>query len=169
VVGWGIGHPDRPAWDAGRTAEEGSAMTEEAYPSSRAGAGEEASGWAVGAIMFAAITLIMVGIWQALEGLIAIFENEFYVATRNYLFKFDVTTWGWIHLILGLIMAVAGWGLMSGRTWARVLGITVAVLSAIANFLFIPYYPFWSLLIIAVDVFVIWAIAAHGGQLRERV
>jgi tetrahydromethanopterin S-methyltransferase subunit F len=126
--------------------------------------GRQTSGWAAGAILFAGIMMIMVGIWQALEGLIAIFENEFYVATRNYLFQFDVTTWGWIHLILGLVMAVAGWGLFSGRTWARVLGITVAVLSAIANFLWLPYYPFWSLLIIAVDVFVIWAIAAHGRE-----
>jgi tetrahydromethanopterin S-methyltransferase subunit F len=124
----------------------------------------QTSGWATGGILFAGLMLIMVGIWQALEGLIAIFENEFYVATRNYLFQFDVTTWGWIHLILGLVMAVAGWGLFSGRTWARVLGITVAVLSAIANFLWLPYYPFWSLLIIAVDIFVIWAIAAHGRE-----
>jgi hypothetical protein len=122
------------------------------------------SGWAVGFVLFAGIMMIMVGIWQALEGLIAIFENEFYVATRNYLFKFDATTWGWIHLIMGAVVAFAGWGLLSGRTWARVVAITLAVLSAIANFLFIPYYPFWSLLIIAVDVFVIWAVAAHGRE-----
>jgi hypothetical protein len=126
--------------------------------------GRQTSGWAAGGILFASLMMIMVGIWQALEGLIAIFENEFYVATRNYLFQFDVTTWGWIHLILGLIMAVAGWGLLSGRTWARVVAITVAVLSAIANFLWLPYYPFWSLLIIAVDIFVIWAVVAHGRE-----
>jgi hypothetical protein len=108
--------------------------------------------------------MIMVGIWQALEGLIGIFENEFYVATRNYLFQFDATTWGWIHLILGLLVAFAGWGLLSGQTWARVVAIILAVLSAIANFLWLPYYPFWALLIIAVDVFVIWAIAAHGRE-----
>jgi hypothetical protein len=122
------------------------------------------SGWAVGFILFAAIMMIMVGIFQALQGLIAIFENEFYVATRNYLFQFDATTWGWIHLVLGLLVAFAGYGLLSGRTWARVVAITLAVLSAIANFLFIPYYPFWSLLIIAVDVFVIWALVAHGRE-----
>ena len=118
--------------------------------------------WA--SVLFAAIMMIMVGIWQALQGLIAIFENEFYVATRNYLFEFDATAWGWIHLLIGLLVAFAGWGLLSGRTWARMVAITLAVLSAIANFLFIPYYPFWSLLIIAVDVFVIWAIAAHGRE-----
>jgi cell division protein FtsW (lipid II flippase) len=88
--------------------------------------------------------MIMVGIWQALQGLVAIFENEFYVATRNYLFQFDATTWGWIHLIVGLLVAFAGWGLLSGQTWARVVAIT--------------------LLIIAVDIFVIWAIAAHGRE-----
>jgi hypothetical protein len=122
------------------------------------------SGWAVGFILFAAIMMIMVGVFQALQGLVAIFENEFYVATRNYLFQFDATTWGWIHLLLGLVVAFAGYGLLSGRTWARAAAIALAVLSAIANFLFIPYYPFWSLLIIAVDVFVIWAIAAHGRE-----
>ena len=126
--------------------------------------GRETSGWANGFILFACLMMIMVGIWQALQGLVAIFENEFYVPTRNYLFQFDATTWGWIHLILGLLVAFAGYGLVSGRTWARVVAITLAVLSAIANFLFIPYYPFWSLLIIALNVFVIWAIAAHGRE-----
>ena len=130
-------------------------------------AGEETSGWAAGFVLFAAVMMIMAGVWQALAGLIALFENEFYVATRNYLFEFDATTWGWIHLLLGVIVGLAGLGLLAGQTWARVVGITLAVLSAIANFLFIPYYPFWSLLIIALDVFVIWAIAAHGGDLRE--
>jgi phosphatidylserine synthase len=70
--------------------------------------------------------------------------------------------------VVGVIVAFAGWGLLSGRTWARVVGITVAVLSAISNFLFIPYYPFWSLTVITIDIFVIWAIAAHGGELRDR-
>ena len=129
-------------------------------------AGRQTSGWAVGFIMFAAIMMIMVGIFQALQGLIAIFENEFYVATRNYLFQFDATTWGWIHLLVGLVVAFAGWGLLSGRTWARVVGITLAVLSAIANFLFLPYYPFWALTVITLDVFVIWALTAHGRDLQ---
>ena len=126
--------------------------------------GRETRSWANGFILFACLMMIMVGIWQALQGLVAIFENEFYVATRNYLFEFDATTWGWIHLILGLLVAFAGYGLVSGRTWARVVAITLAVLSAIANFLWLPYYPFWALLIISVDVFVIWAVAAHGRE-----
>ena len=139
-------------------------MTEEAYPSSAARPGREASGMAVGFILFAAIMMLMVGVFQALQGLVAIFENEFYVQTRNYLFQFDATTWGWIHLVLGLLVAFAGYGLLSGRTLARVVAITLAVLSAIANFLWLPYYPFWAMLIIAVNIFVIWAIAAHGRE-----
>ena len=111
--------------------------------------------------------MIMAGVFQALAGLVAIFENEFYVPTRNYLFQFDATSWGWTHLLLGLLVAFAGWGLLSGRTWARAVAITLAVLSAIANFAFIPYYPFWSMLIIVIDILVIWAIAAYGGTMRD--
>jgi hypothetical protein len=132
-------------------------------------AGRQTSGWAVGFIMFAAIMMIMVGVFQALQGIIAIFENEFYVATRNYTFQFDATTWGWIHLLLGLLVAFAGYGLLSGKTWARLLAITLAALSATANFLFVPYYPFWSLLLVTLNILVIWAITAHGGELRDRV
>jgi hypothetical protein len=83
------------------------------------------------------------------------------------MFQFDVTTWGWIQLILGIVVALAGVGLLAGRTWARVVGITLAVLSAIANFMFIPHHPVWALLVIALDVFVIWALAAHGRELRD--
>ena len=143
-------------------------MTDEAYSTPASRASRETSGWAVGFILFAAIMMLMSGIFQAIQGLIALFENEFYVATRNYLFQFDATTWGWIHLIGGLLVAFAGWALMSGRTWARVVAIALAVLSAIANFAFIPYYPFWSILIITLDIFVIWAVAVHGGDMRDQ-
>jgi hypothetical protein len=142
-------------------------MSEQSSPGYRAARGQEATGWAVGFILFAAIMMIMAGVFQALAGLVAIFQNEFYVSTRNYLFQFDATSWGWIHLVVGLLVAFAGWGLLSGRTWARVVAITLAVVSAIANFAFIPYYPFWSMLIIAVDIVVIWAVAAYGGTMRD--
>src|SRR5829696_7958560 len=128
---------------------------------------DDTNGWAAGFTVFAAVMMIMAGVFHAIQGLVGIFENEFYVPTRNYTFQFDATTWGWTHLLLGLVVAFAGGGLFSGRTWARTVAIILAVLSAIANFLFIPYYPFWSLLIITLDIFVIWAVAAHGGQLRE--
>jgi hypothetical protein len=125
-------------------------------------ADEKVSGWAVGFVLFAGIMLITIGIFQAIVGFAAIIENEFYVVARNYAYEVDVTAWGWIHLILGIVVGIAGWGVMMGALWARIVGITVAVLSAIANFFFIPYYPFWSLLIIALDVFVIWALCVYG-------
>jgi hypothetical protein len=142
-------------------------MTNDAYSSAGSRAARETSGMADGFILFAAIMMIMVGVFEAIQGLVGIFENEFYVPTRNYLLQFDATSWGWIHLVIGLLVAFAGGGLLSGRTWARAVAITLALISAIANFAFIPYYPFWSLLIIAIDVLVIWAIAAYGGAMRD--
>ena len=142
-------------------------MTEQTSPRyAPADSDRQASGGAVGLIVFAAVIMMMAGTFQAIAGLIALFENEFYVATRNYVFQLDATTWGWIHLLVGIVVAVAGWGLLSGRTWGRVVAITVAAISALANFLFLPYYPFWALTIITLDVLVIWAVATHGRDLK---
>ena len=123
---------------------------------------EPPSGVATGFIVFAGVMMIMAGAFQAIAGLVALFENEFYVATRNYLLQFDATSWGWIHLLLGLLVLFAGIAVLSGQTWGRVIGIILTVVSALTSFAFIPYYPFWALAIIALDVFVIWALAAHG-------
>jgi hypothetical protein len=118
----------------------------------------EPSGWANGAIIFAAALLLLIGSFQIVAGLVAILDDNFYVVTRNYTFDLDTTAWGWIHLLVGILLVVTAWGLGSGQTWARVTGIVLATVSAIANFLFIPYYPWWSLLVIAFDVWVIWAL-----------
>jgi hypothetical protein len=120
------------------------------------------SGWAVGGISFAATMLLLIGVFQALDGLVAIFNDSFFVVTKNYTFDLDVTAWGWIHLILGILLIFAGWGIFTGKTWAGIAGITLAVLSAVANFFFIPYYPFWSILVIGLDVWVIWALTRPG-------
>lgn len=122
------------------------------------------AGWATGLALFAGVIMIMLGIFQAIAGLAAIIEDKFYVVTPNYAYQIDVTGWGWIHLIVGIFVVLAGVYVLSGRLWARIVGITIAVLSALANFFFIPYYPFWSLLIIALDVFVIWALATYRGD-----
>jgi hypothetical protein len=106
--------------------------------------------------------MLMVGTFHAIMGFAGILENEFFVVTRNYVFEFDATAWGWIHLVAGLVVVFAAVGLFSGSVWARTVGVTMAVISAIANFGFIPYYPVWSIVIIALDVAVIWALTAHG-------
>ncbi len=122
---------------------------------------------AVGGYVFAGVVLIMVGCFQAIVGVAAILEDEFFVVSPNYLFEVDATTWGWIHLLLGLLVAFAGYALFTARTWARVIGVTLAALSAIANFFFIPYYPFWAILIISLDIWVIWALTRHVSSADE--
>ena len=125
------------------------------------------SGVAVGFTIFAAVMMMIIGAFHAVAGLAGIIENEFYVATRNYILEFDVTTWGWIHLIGGIILILAGFGLFSGAVWARTVGVILAGISALASFAFIPYQPVWSIVIIALDVFVIWALTAHGRDIVE--
>jgi hypothetical protein len=117
------------------------------------------SGWAVGGTVFAGVIMLLVGSFHAIAGFVAILDDQFYVVARNYTYSFDVTGWGWIHLIAGILLVLGGAYVFSGATWARVLGMTLAVLSAIANFFFIPYYPFWSLLMIALDVFIVWSLS----------
>ena len=127
----------------------------------------EPSGSSAAGYVFAAVIMIMVGCFQAIAGLAAIFEDEFFVVSTNYVFEVDTTTWGWIHLLLGLLVAFAGYALFTAKTWARVIGVTLAALSAIANFFFIPYYPFWAILIIALDVWVIWALTRSLSSSEE--
>src|SRR5512139_3571597 len=118
-------------------------------------------GWVTGFAVFGGSMMIVIGIFQIVVGLTAIFEDTFYVLTDNYLFGFNVHTWGWIHLALGVVVAAGGVGVLAGQIWARILGIVLAALSAVANFLFLPYYPLWSMLIIAADIAVIWALTKY--------
>jgi hypothetical protein len=115
--------------------------------------------WARGGLIFAATLMIMIGVWQFFVGLAAIIRDSFFVVGPNYYYNVDTTVFGWIHLVIGALAAVTGFFLFTGATWARWVGIGLLVLSATANFFFIPYYPLWALLLIAVDIFAIWAIA----------
>jgi hypothetical protein len=123
---------------------------------------QQVSGWASGAIGFAAALLTLVGGFQVIAGLAAVIDDEFFVVTRNYAFDLDVSAWGWIHLALGVLLVATGLGLFARRTWAGVTAIFLAMLSAMANFFFIPYYPFWSIVVIALDIWVIWALTRPG-------
>jgi hypothetical protein len=126
----------------------------------------DVSGWAVAGITFAATILLLVGIFEIIAGLAAIFDDDFFVVGQNYAFDLDTSAWGWIHLILGVLLVLAAWGLYAGQAWAAVTAIVLAVLSAVANFFFIPYYPFWSILEIALAVWVIWALTRPGAVTR---
>ena len=120
------------------------------------------SSWAVGGITFAGTMLILIGMFQAIDGIAAIANDEFFLVTQNYTFDLDTSAWGWIHLLLGIGLMIAGWSIFAGRTWAAVVALTLAMLSAVANFFFIPYYPFWAILIIALNCWVIWSLTRPG-------
>ncbi|WP_037674537.1 hypothetical protein [Streptomyces griseus] len=113
---------------------------------------------ATGLTMFAAIMLFVAGVLDLFRGIMAIANDDVFVSTPNYVFKFDLTSWGWIQLVLGVIAMVVSFGLFAVATWARVLGVGIAALLIIANFLSIPYYPVWSITLIALYGFVIWAL-----------
>ena len=138
-------------------------MSGQATSRARTAAGQQSQpGWARGTILFAGVVMILSGAFDVIDGLVAIFANEFFVSTRHYLLQFDATSWGVIHLLVGALVVLAGFALLSGRTWGRVLAIVMVSISALTNFAFIPYYPFWSLTIIALDVFVLYAVAKYG-------
>jgi hypothetical protein len=122
----------------------------------------EVSGWAVGGLVFAASMLMLIGVFQAITGLVAIFNDDFYIVAQNYTFDLDVSAWGWIHLLVGLAVVATGLGLFARKTWAGVAGIMLAMLSALVNFFFVPYYPFWAILVIALNVWVIWSLTRAG-------
>jgi hypothetical protein len=111
-----------------------------------------------GTVTFAGVILSVTALFQVLEGISAVANDKIYVRGVNYTYAFDVTTWGWIHIVLGLIGLATGIGLLVGQTWARVMGIIIAVLAILANFAYMPYYPFWAITVIAFAVFVIWAL-----------
>ncbi|MCX4450473.1 hypothetical protein ACIOEZ_24005 [Streptomyces sp. NPDC087866] len=121
------------------------------------------TGWTA----FAAILMIFGGAMAIFQGISAIAKDDVFVATRNYIFQFNLTGWGWIHLILGIVIVLAGCALFTGALWARVVGVILAGLGALANFAWLPHYPLWSIVLIAIDVFIIWALCT-GGDNRAR-
>jgi hypothetical protein len=129
--------------------------------------GPAATGWA-GWVVFGGVMLIMVGLFQVVQGLVALFDDGFYAVRPNGLVvNVNYNTWGWIHLAIGIIAALTGLGLLAGNVVARVLGVAIAVLSALANLAFISAYPIWSTIVIALDVIVIYAIIVHGRELKS--
>jgi uncharacterized membrane protein HdeD (DUF308 family) len=102
--------------------------------------------------------MIMSGAWNILEGIAAIAKGSFFVVLPNYAYNLSVSGWGWFHLILGIVVLVAGIALFWDKFWARATGVVLAALSAMVNFLYIPYQPVWSIVIIALDMIVIWAL-----------
>jgi hypothetical protein len=148
---------------AGAAEEETMTDTGEAPARARTAYTEETSAAWFAWVVFAGIIMIMIGSFHALAGFVALFEDEYYVTTSSGLVvDVDYTAWGWTHLILGTVLALAGIALFAGQMWARILAVIVAGLSAFANMVFMAAYPLWSIIIITMDVVVIYAVVVHG-------
>ena len=128
---------------------------------------ENRSDLAVGVSVFAGTLMVLIGILHAIQGVVALVNDTFFVVGAKWTFSFDVTTWGWAHLLIGIIVAFAGFFVFRGAVWARTVGVLLAVVSAVANFTWLPYYPVWALVVIALDVLVIWALTIHGRDVAD--
>ena len=128
--------------------------------------GDTQTAWA-GWVIFGGVMLIMLGAFQIIEGLVALFDDGFYLVRSNGLVvDVNYNTWGWIHLTIGAVGVLAGLGLLAGNMLARVVGVIIACLSAVVNLAFISAYPVWSAIVITVDLIVIYAIIVHGRELK---
>ncbi len=127
----------------------------------------QVTAWA-GWIVFAAAMMMLLGVLHAIAGLVAIFKDEYYlVGASGLVVNVDYTTWGWIHLLGGGIMAAAGLGLLVGQMWARVVAVLLAMVSAIVNVVFLAAYPLWSLIMITLALLVVWAVIVHGSEMKN--
>lgn len=122
--------------------------------------------WA-GWLYFGGAMMVLLGTFNVIEGLVALFNDEYYVATAQGLLVFDITAWGWVHLIIGVIAMAVGIGVFTGAMWARVCGVILCGINAIAQLAFLSAYPVWGILVIALDVLVIWALIVHGDEAKD--
>jgi hypothetical protein len=143
-------------------------MAQSAHAGAVPKASDSYSGW-VGWIGFAGVIMMMLGTFHAIQGLVALFNDEYYlVSSSGLVVSLDYTAWGWIHLIGGAVLVAAGLGVFGGQVWARTVGVIAAVLSAIVNVAFLAAYPVWSLMMIALDVVLILALTVHGSEVKAR-
>ncbi|MET8131473.1 MULTISPECIES: hypothetical protein [unclassified Streptomyces] len=130
----------------------------------RQGTAGSTGAWVSGWTAFAAVMMIFGGAMNVFQGIAAIAKDDVFVRTSNYVYSFNLTSWGWIHLTLGVLVVLAGIAVFRGMLWARIVGITLAGLAMVANFMWLPYSPVWSSVLIAIDAFVIWALCVGPGR-----
>ena len=124
------------------------------------------TGW-TGWIAFAGVMMVIAGSLNALYGLVAVVNDEWVVWTNRASLYLDISQWGWVHLVIGLVVLLSGIGVFSGNVLARTVGVIAVTISLIANFFFIPAYPLWAIAVVVIDVLVIWALTAHGSEMRH--
>lgn len=121
------------------------------------------SSW-VGWVYFAGFLLVISAVFQLIAGMVAIFQDDLFVLGINRVWIVDVTTWGWIHFLLGVVLLTAGLSLLAGKMWGRVVGSLLAAVAMVVNFAFIPVYPIWSIIMVVISGFVLYALVAHGKE-----
>ena len=146
------------------TSEAGSGIPE---PASRTTPDDvEPTLW-VGWIVFGSMMMMLLGGFHMIQGLVALFESDYFLVGRNGLvIEVDYTAWGWTHLVFGALVLATGVAVLFGQMWARVTGVVIAMISAMVNLAFLAAYPLWSLMMIAFDVLIIWALTVHGGEMK---
>ncbi|HPE11680.1 MAG: hypothetical protein H6524_11970 [Actinobacteria bacterium] len=127
---------------------------------------DQRTGW-TGWVVFAGVMMIMGGILWAIVGLVALFNSDWVVFGKEGALWIDVTGWGWIHLILGLLMTLAGFLVIQGNMFGRTVAVILAMLSIVINFVWLPVYPIWSIVIITIDIFILYAVMVHGRELKD--
>lgn len=124
------------------------------------------SGW-VGWGFFAGFMMIIMGVLQSIAGLTALLNDEWLVVTEQRLLVFNFATWGWIHLLVGLVVLAAGFSVLHGAVWARTVGVVLAAISLVANLAYVNTYPIWSIAVVVIDVLIIYALTVRGNELRD--
>ena len=127
----------------------------------------EPSAAVVGWTAFASLMMILIGLWWFLVGCVGIFQDDVFVTTSKYVFKFSSTSWGWIHIVLGVLVALAGIAVFAGALWGRIVGVLMAAISCLIGFVWLPAYPVWGVILVTASVFVIWALTVHGHEVSE--
>ena len=137
------------------------------YPKDADAGDNKVTGW-VGWVLFAGIIMLTGGFFNIIQGVVALAQDDFYLVGSNGLvLSLDYTVWGWILLLSGVLFLCTGYGVMIGQTWARVTGVVLAVLNAMVNMVVMPAYPIWSIIVITLDVFIIYALVVHGRETKR--
>ena len=130
-------------------------------------AAKELNAWAVGFIFLGSIMMVTLGCWHFIAGIAALVDDSFFAVRPGFALEMDVTTWGWLHIVGGIAMAIVGLTLLSGSPVVRIIAIIMTVISAIWNFYSVPYYPVWSIIMLALCLALLWALIAHGREFTE--
>ncbi|MEV7796907.1 hypothetical protein [Streptomyces sp. NPDC087512] len=135
----------------------------------RSAGSDTGSAWASGGVVFAGVLMLVEGVFGVFNGIAAIAADDVYASVGDYVFKFSLTSWGWIHLVLGVLVFLTGLGILRGAAWARGLGVGLVALAVVLQFMWLPYHPLWAIISIGVGVFIIWSLCTDRGRAARPV